>query len=188
MTLLRMLAFRPAGTAAAGSGGAAEKPATASRAAAPAAPTKKSAKPAAAPDVAVWADPDWNKLVTSLDLKGAVRLLAINCAYLRRDGGTLSFSLDRKSESMLTRQRRDVLAAALSTHFGESLTVNIELENASIPEVETPVQEESRAESERYDAARAALESDPNVQTLQTMFGAELKTDSIEPITPSRSD
>ncbi len=43
-------------------------------------------------------------------------------------------------------------------------------------------------EGERYEAAKASLESDPNIQTLQTMFGAELKTDSIEPITPSQSD
>ncbi len=53
---------------------------------------------------------------------------------------------------------------------------------------ETPVQEESRMEGERYAAARVALESDPNVQTLQNMFGAELKTDSIEPIPPTRSE
>jgi hypothetical protein len=33
---------------------------------------------------------------------------------------------------------------------------------------------------ERLEEARLSLEADPNVQTLKSMFGAELKTDSIE--------
>jgi DNA polymerase-3 subunit gamma/tau len=120
-----------------------------------------------------------------LGLKGATRLLAINCALLRRKSDTVYFSLDAKSESMLTRPRREALAKALSKAFGETLRVDIEIGEAA---PETPVQEESRMEGERYEAAKASLESDPNIQTLRTMFGAELKTDSIEPITPSQSD
>jgi hypothetical protein len=41
---------------------------------------------------------------------------------------------------------------------------------------------------ERMEAARQTLEADPNVQALKDMFGAELKTDSIELINPSQSD
>jgi len=41
---------------------------------------------------------------------------------------------------------------------------------------------------ERLEAARQSLEADPNVQTLKNMFGAELKTDSIELINPPQSD
>ena len=37
----------------------------------------------------------------------------------------------------------------------------------------------------RQAAARAAIESDPNVKAMKDMFGAELKVDSIEPITPT---
>jgi len=40
----------------------------------------------------------------------------------------------------------------------------------------------------RLAAARESLESDPNVQTLKNMFGAELKADSIEPLDTTRSD
>jgi DNA polymerase-3 subunit gamma/tau len=184
MTLLRMLAFRPAQNAAAtGEGGAG--PAKAS--------TRVKEKTADRPDVkavsaaaAQWADPDWSRLIPELGLKGAVRMLAINCAYLRREGATVHFRLDAKSDSLLTKQRRDSLAEALSKHFGEELRVDIEI--ASQPPVETPVQEENRAVDERYAAAKASLESDPNVRMMQTMFSAELKTDSIEPINPSRSD
>ena len=53
---------------------------------------------------------------------------------------------------------------------------------------ETPVQEETRMADEKLEAARQSLEADPNVQTLKNMFGAELKTDSIELINPPQSD
>jgi len=33
---------------------------------------------------------------------------------------------------------------------------------------------------ERLEEARQSLEADPNVKALKTMFGAELKTDTIE--------
>ena len=186
MTLLRMLAFRPAAKAATGSAGGSTSKPTAKTGKPNVAAVAKSAaaQPVAAADTS-WNDTDWGTLVSQLDLKGAVRLLAINCALLRREGKTVFFSLDGKSESMLTRQRKDELASTLSKHFGESLNIVIEIGEAT---PETPVQVESRMEGERYDAARASLESDPNVKTLQTMFGAELKTDSIEPITPPQSD
>ena len=132
-----------------------------------------------------WAEPDWSALVGQLGLSGAVRLLATNCAYLRRDGNVVQLGLDPRSESLLTRQRKDTLAERLSTHFGEKLTVEIEL---GAETGETPVQEESRMADERMEAARQTLEADPNVQALKDMFGAELKTDSIELINPSQSD
>ena len=50
------------------------------------------------------------------------------------------------------------------------------------------MQEETRMADERMEAARQTLEADPNVQALKNMFGAELKTDSIELIKPSQSD
>ena len=33
---------------------------------------------------------------------------------------------------------------------------------------------------EKLEAARRTLEADPNVQSLKNMFGAEIKTDTIE--------
>ena len=96
----------------------------------------------------------------------------------------MHFNLDPRSESLLTRQRTEALAAALSKHFNEPLSVDI-----NVAEViqETPHQEESRLADERIEAARISLESDPNVKTLKSMFGAELKTDSIELLNPGES-
>ena len=53
---------------------------------------------------------------------------------------------------------------------------------------ETPLQEETRLADERMEAERQKLEADPNVQAMKNMFGAELKTDSIELINPTQAD
>ncbi len=41
---------------------------------------------------------------------------------------------------------------------------------------------------ERIEAARQRLEADPNVQAMKDIFGAELKTETIELMNPSQSD
>ena len=184
MALLRMLAFKPAAAASGGTaGGSTDKAVTAPQA--QAAPAAKSVQTAARVATPQNRDPDWSEIVPELDLAGSVKLLASNCAYLRRDGDTVHFNLDPRSESLLTRERQEALAAALSKHFNEPLSVDI-----NVAEVihETPHQEESRLADERIEAARVSLESDPNVKTLKSMFGAELKTDSIELINPGQSD
>ena len=188
MTLLRMLAFKPADAAAVGGGGGSvARSATRKPGKPEAAPKAMSATPAqSAPAAkATWSEPDWSALVARLGLGGAVRLLASNCAYKRRDGNTVHLGLDPRSESLLTKKRKDELGERLSAHFGEKLTVEIEI---GAEEGETPVQEESRLADERMEAARQSLEADPNVQTLKNMFGAELKTDTIELINPPQSD
>ena len=140
---------------------------------------KAVAGPAAAAPAAGWKEPDWASLVPILGLTAVTKQLASNCAYLRRDGNSLFLSLDKRSESYLTRDRQETLAQALSDHFGERLKVEIVVGKA---EKETPVQAEKRRESEEIDAARAGLEADPNVQALKDMFGAELVADSVAPL------
>ena len=185
MTLLRMLAFKPASVSAtgAGSGGRAAAPSPRKSSAAASAVSGEAKAPAAT--ARAWQEPDWGSLMNELDLTGSLRMFAGNCALDRREGSTVYFSLDPRSESMLTRPRKDALAQALSKYFGEKLLVEIQI--AESPP-ETPHEQENRVADERIVAARESLESDPNVQALKNMFGAELKTDSIEPLDTTRSD
>ncbi len=184
MTLLRMLAFRPAtaGNAApAGTGGAA-KQSDAKPAVAPQPKAVQAAPPPAAS--ASWEAPDWKELVPQLGLSGAERLLAGSCALLRRENNTVFFSLDPGSESYLTRQRKEALARRLSDHFGEPLAVDISI--GAVEEVESPMRAENREADENFAAERAKLEADPNVQALKDMFGAELNPGSIKLNTTSQ--
>ena len=181
MTLLRMLAFQPGGSAGKAASG---NPKPVARKSAAPANVKKQVASAPVPNPVSaasqeWQEPDWASLVPQLDLSGLNKQLASNCAYLRREGTTVLFRLDGRSESYLTKARQDSLASALSEYFGETLKVEIAVGPAA---AETPVQVEKRKEAEQLDAARAGLEADPNVKALKDMFGAELVPESVEPI------
>lgn len=215
MTLLRMLAFRPVqsaggprrggvpsgeGRASAALPRGARQGAAQPQPAGQASPAAKGAEPPtggsgrgpsgarnAGPEKrpVPWRDPEWGTLIADLGLSGADRLLAANCAFLRREQDVVYLALDSRSESLLTRPRQNVLAAALSAHFGEALQVEIAVtENAP---AETPMQEKARLEGQQLEAARESLESDPNVRALKDMFGAQLNPDSIELVDKRRS-
>ncbi len=184
MTLLRMLAFQPAAAASTQDSGPKRAAASDSSAAIELKPLEarqEKSKLSAQKSVGSWQEPVWGELVPQLDINGANRMLANNCAYLRRDGNVLFLGLDIRSESLLTRARKSALADALTKHFGEPLTLDISLQE-SVGEVEaaTPHQEAVRDNDARLDAARLSLENDPGVHALQSMFGARMKKDSVE--------
>ncbi len=182
MTLLRMLAFQPPRAA---SRRSSDSPGRQTRSVSPGDAGSKAAAAPAAPEAAAepvgdkptWRDPEWNVLINELDLSGADKLLASNCAYLRRENATLYFNLDSRSQSLLTRSRQKALAAAVSDRFGEALRVEIGIAESA---PETPIQEQARRVDEKLEAARLSLESDPNVKAMQDMFGAQLNPESIE--------
>lgn len=185
MTLLRMLAFRPAGSV---SGRGAEPGERAKTGRNRGKAAQKDARQEMAAASTTEPDPDgfdWVRAVPNLGLKGAALMLASNCAFDRRDGDTLRFGLDPRSESLLTKERKDAIAESLAAYFGSRVRVEILVKEHV---AETPTQEQVRIADERLDAARASLEADPNVQTLKNMFGAELKPDSIELLNSPRSD
>lgn len=183
MTLLRMLAFQPPRRQDGDiPGQGAPTRSTVLKPGVPnSAPDRKESAPAAMTAPVENAEPlaadDWTLLVKKLNLTGASKLLASNCAMLKREGKVIYLGLDSRSDSLLTKARQQVLAEALSTHFSETLRVDITPGHA---ETETPVQEQVRLGDEALQAARVSLESDPNVQALKDMFGATLNTDSVQ--------
>ena len=176
MTLIRMLAFRPADATAPVAGGG--RPASAP--AAPAARTRSTPDVAAAsPPVAV-EDPaeDWSGIVSRLDINGPVRELARHCALLGRDGALVRLALDPRSAAVRTRAREETLAQALGRYFGSP--VRLEIEVGERP-ADTPARASERAARAELAEARASLESEPTVAALRERFGATLHPDSIRP-------
>jgi DNA polymerase III subunit gamma/tau len=185
MTLLRMLAFKPtrnsdeAGSAApsamaVGTGHKAVGKRTLN--------ALEPAKLAPSLDKRLPEPAQWGTLIEALELTGASKLLARNCAYLRQDSGTVYLGLDSRSESLLTRSRQQAIEEALAKELRMALKVDITVARSAGTEsaVETPVQEQARRSNEALEAARVSLEADPNVKALRDLFGAELKADSIE--------
>jgi DNA polymerase-3 subunit gamma/tau len=204
MTVLRMLAFRPAEGRPAPGGGArvdarpaasASRTETANRAApepeqkprsqtvaeesapapavADAPPVPKEAAPAP------WRDPDWGGLVDGLGLTGVAHQLAVNSAYLRREGNTLHLQLGSVHAQLKTERSVDRLQEALTRFYREPLKVQI---NVGDMAADTPAQKQAQRDEARQASARASIERDPNVRGLQEAFGATVDSGSVKPV------
>ena len=183
MTLLRILAFRPAssGTDAAGNDAGGSRATTvrvpASAVEAPNTTLANSAPPASPPPrhASLPAEIDWFRLVPELALSGVDRMLASNCALESVDGERITLSLDQRSAAQYTDERRSQIERALATHFGASIQLAINRTGGA----ETPAQRDVRLADEHRLAAEQAIRQDPNVKALMTLFDAEIDSDSI---------
>jgi DNA polymerase III subunit gamma/tau len=194
MTLIRMLAFRPASAAGALAASpiatpvrqGAERASAAGRTAAPspATPDTLAAAGPAASDAAAAAPAaplDWPAILAGLELQGLARQLASNCALLGREGAVVRLALDARGASLRTRALEDKLAQALSRYFGGTVRLQIELDDAH----ETPARSAERVEAQQRAQAQMAFESDPIVGTFKERFGASVLPESVRPAKPS---
>ncbi len=193
MTLLRMLAFRPGGGAAAATpaGGrpAAARPSSAASNPAPAAPQPAASAMAPsspaqeavepAPPAAPAADGgDWDAVVESLGLRGVARELAVNCAFVGNDAKRVTLALDPGIEHLASPNARERLEKALQKQFGASVKLDLRLEK---PAAETPAMRRARLRDERHQQAVEAIEQDAVVRNIRDVFDAEIRPDLIEP-------
>jgi DNA polymerase-3 subunit gamma/tau len=167
MTLVRMLAFRPAGSASTTTGAARTTGAV---------PTPGSG-PIVRPASAGAIDPvQWARVVGDLDLTGAARQFASNCALVEHRGKTLRLAVDPKIAR--TPAQMDKLVQALGKYLGAP--VKLEFVDGP-PPVETPSQHGERRSAEALEAARRSLDEDPTVREMKTRFGATLHPESVRP-------
>jgi DNA polymerase-3 subunit gamma/tau len=191
MTLLRMLAFRPAGL----DGDAARvarppagltAPSASGTAAVRAGATTGVTGEAGAAAVALPVDNDgWIALLPRLELGGAARQLGSHCVWLGIDDATVRLAIDPRSQHLRTRALEEKLAQALSKHAGRRLALEIIATETAAPA--TPAAASERAAQEELVAARRSLAEDATVQGLQQRFGAVLKEDTVRPHRGSRS-
>ena len=175
MVLLRMLAFQPMETAA----GNAEPQSRATDAPTPPKGGAQQAMPhptASAPTA--WHEPDWPRLIETLDLRGAARELAAQCVYRKREGGTLHLEISAAHQHMATGQLLGRLEEALSKRFGENLRLRMQVGNGPL---ETPAKLDEKREAERLAAARSAIAADPNVRELCETFGTQVNPELVKP-------
>ncbi len=185
MTLLRMLAFRPATAPQPAEGSQGATPPRQTRAGGPRAGTSPSAEPPAAPAPAGTraAGPVdfscWNEVVDELGLQGAARQLAAHCSFVSFENDVLCLRLDARGEALRTRQQEGRLAEAASRVAGRGIRLEFEV---TAEEVDTPARAREREQASRLEQARLALDRDPTVQALKDRFGAVVHPDSIKPV------
>ena len=199
MTLLRMLAFRPAGAAdearnhataapqnpvrgrAAGAGTApGTTGATALTGVSETISPSASAAVLAEGPAATEEGAAWGGIVAQLELSGAARQLASHCVFLGRQGAVIRLALDPRHQLVRTMATEEKLAQALSRHFGS--TVRLEFQSGASQGTETPAQAQRRASEAELAAARRAFEDDTGVKGLRERFGATVLPDTVRPV------
>jgi DNA polymerase III subunit gamma/tau len=185
MTLLRMLAFRPAGAPEdVGSAAGAPQGAPAARGAAapmPAPGAARTATPGATSPAAGAEEGAWAAMVPQLELSGAARQLASHCVFLGRQGAVVRLGLDPRHQPVRTPATEEKLAQALSRHFGAS--VRLEFQSGAAPGgAETPAQAQRRTTEAELAGARRAFEEDMGVKGLRERFGAAVLPDTVRPV------
>ena len=196
MTLLRMIAFRPAGEWLTSRPGAAELAARAggSISAAGASPgSAASAAAAGGTSGAVGAagrgegagttgssgGDSWTAIVNALELSGAARQLASHCVLVGRQGPVVRLALDARNQPVRTPAQEEKLAQALSRYFGEPVRLEFQVLSAG---AETPALLARRVSEQELAAARRAFDAEPGVQGLRERFGATVLPDTVRPV------
>ena len=182
MTLLRMIAFRPAGESSAARAPAAPPGgrAAASTAAGTSAPGAHSPAGTSPADAVSAADSGpWATIVSALELSGAARQLASHCVFVGRQGAVVRLALDARNQPVRTPAQEEKLAQALSRYYGEPVRLEFQVGGAL---AETPALLARRVSEQELAAARRAFEADPGVQGLRERFGATVLPDSVRPV------
>ena len=118
----------------------------------------------------------WPATLAALDIGGAARQLASNCAFVAREGGLVRLRLDPAQQLLRTPALVERLAQALSRLHGETLRVEVDVAPGA---VETPARLESEEAARRVEVAREGLEADPTVRALRERLGATLRPDTV---------
>lgn len=185
MTLLRMLAFRPAADSSQSPPASGAHGVHDARPAQGAAPPVSRAQVAVAPcavapaSVAKAPDGSWASILAGLDVSGAARQLASHCALIGHSAGVVRLALDPQGKTMRTPSAEERLAQALGRYYGEK--VRLELVTGG-GQQETPAQADARASAAELESARRAFDADPGVQKLRESFGATVLPDSVRPV------
>jgi DNA polymerase-3 subunit gamma/tau len=165
MTLLRMLAFRPAGVPVI-SKAKADTPQAVGTESSPAAASAAEGE-------------EWHGLLPRLDLSGPVRELARNIQLESRSGDRWQFLISDSVRHLGSASLVQKLQSALASQLGHP--VSLALHTASEP-VPTPAVLGEQATLEKLSDAERAIEQDPTVQALKERFGARLIEDSVQPL------
>jgi DNA polymerase-3 subunit gamma/tau len=188
MTLLRMLAFRPAEAGAVtgqpartAAGAPVETPPRAAQASVaprpkPSPAADRPADTSARPSGVAAAAPEWAAVVQSLDLRGPARQLADSCDLRSNAGGAWQLVVPPDKEHLNTQQLRTRLEAALREQYGRDLKLSV---SVGQPARATPAELRRSNETARAREARETIEADPNVKAMQAAFDATLEPDSI---------
>ncbi|EGW19967.1 DNA polymerase III subunit gamma/tau [Methylobacter tundripaludum] len=192
MVMLRMLTFRPVGTASAPAKPVQvrqpiNKPQAqpASNQAQPVYNTAVTTQPAivaettAQETVTQKPDSNWAEMVAAMKINGLTRELAHNCVLENIDDSVCTLILDPGHKQLRSSRTEDNLQKALQAYRKSPLKLVITTEKTTVA---TPAVQLTKAREDKQQAAVDAINSDENVQALKEHLGARIMPGTIEPI------
>lgn len=201
MALLRMLAFKPAGTADMDGGASGDDAESAGRSApetatAATADMQRAVKPDAVkadnkpePEVTTgsgvisWPvdSETWAQWLQAWSIGGLLGQLLANAApEAAEEESVFQLVLAEQAAHLHSKEREKELNTMLTEKLGSQVKLAFRV---GMVTTETPAQRQMRMNDEEQLAANAAIESDPNVKALQDAFDARLKPGSVRPRT-----
>lgn len=121
----------------------------------------------------------WQKIIDEMALAGMLKEFAAHCSLKEHSDSLVHLVLTPAQEHLLKTTQQQKLQEAIKTRFGENVKLRITVEDASS---ETPAQQREREDREKQLSAEQAILTDPNVETLEKVFDAQLDRDSIRPV------
>jgi DNA polymerase-3 subunit gamma/tau len=122
---------------------------------------------------------DWQSIIDEMSLVGLVKELAGHCALKEHKEGKVHLVLSPDKEHLLNQNQKERLTKALEMRFGKETKLKISIEE---PEAETPAQKRDREQTEKQQVAESSLKGDANIKAMEEMFGATLNEKSIRPV------
>ncbi len=122
---------------------------------------------------------NWQSIIDEMALVGLVKELAGHCALKEHSKDKVHLVLSPDKEHLLNHTQKGRLSNALEMRFGKGIQLKISVEE---PDAETPAQKKAREQRERQQAAESSLKEDDHVRAMEEMFGATLDEKSIRPV------
>ena len=174
MTLLRMLAFKPAPT----SIDSPLRTFTSSVAIAPPPTTMMAKTVNDTAEMAIDALPTklplWRELLPQLDLSGMAYALAANCTLTQFTDTKAELTLSVNHQAMLNSKLKERIAEALSQHFKRSILVDFKM-TAMHTDLNTPVKQSLHEQEEKRVQATQIFLQDEQVKKLVEMYDASVE-------------
>ena len=197
MTLLRMLAFVPAGAdvgaptrSAIPAPAPKPVPVRAEPVAAPPAPRPRAeaSPPQKLPEILTTpanvenrspTTDDWDALIRRAELGGPLGQFARQTTLVAIEGSLVRLALKPAHEHLAAGALVAQLEQKLGSALGGKIKIRFERDNGG---AESPAEQKTRTETTRRQAAEDSLRSDPFVQSLEQTFGARVIANSVRPV------
>ncbi len=124
-------------------------------------------------------DSNWMNMITAMKISGLTRELAHNCVLENIDDSTCTLILDPGHKQLRSSRTEENLQKALQAYRKAPLKLVINTEKTTIA---TPAVQLTKAREDKQQAAVDAINSDENVQALKEHLGARIMPGTIEPI------